>query len=127
MVEDWRSGSRQQIGDLRASLLEPQSVPQLMEGTVLSWKLGKNSIGLIVLKEDGFDLCGLRLHPPSPHDGEEGGLPRVLFVSGAAVCLIRRRHPCLFLLLSIIPFKLGSWRGLIYFVLFLTSLSLFRM
>lgn len=65
MVEDWKSGSRQQIGDLRASFLEPQSVPQLMEGTVLSWKLGKNSIGLIVL-EDGFDLCGLRLRSPLP-------------------------------------------------------------
>jgi hypothetical protein len=66
MVEDWKSGSRQQIGDLRASFLEPQSVPQLTEGTVVSWKLGKNSIGLIVLKEDEFDLCGLRLRSPLP-------------------------------------------------------------
>lgn len=54
---------------------------------------GKN-IGLTVLQEDGFDLCGLNFVLPSPLDVEDGCLPEVLFVSGAAMCLIRSRPPC---------------------------------
>lgn len=63
----------------------------------------------------------------SPSDAEEGCLPRVLFVSGAALCLIRTRHLCSLLALDHNAFQVGRWGGLISFLLLPTSSSLVRM
>lgn len=62
----------------------------------------------------------------SPSDAEEGCLPRVLFVSGAALCLIRTRHLCSLLALDHNASQVGRWGGLISFLL-PTSSSLVRM
>ena len=47
------------------------------------------------------------VRPPHLHV-EEGRLPRVVFVSGAAVGLIRRRHPCPLLASEDNPFQVGQ-------------------
>lgn len=62
-----------------------------------------------------------------PSHAEEECLPRVLFVSGAALCLIKTRHLCSLLALDHNAFQVGRGGGLISFLLLPSSSSLARM
>lgn len=90
-MRDLSSGPPQLVGDLWTSFLELVSIS--VHGRNCSCLAIRGS-EMIVLKENGFDFGGSRLSPTSPLDVEEECRPKVLFVSGAAMRLIRRRHPC---------------------------------
>lgn len=76
----------------------------------------------MVLGEGGWPLQMKMLPPPRPSVAEEGCLPALLFVSGAALSLIRRRILAPFLPLTTVPFKWGRPGGCVYPVLFLAAL-----
>lgn len=104
IVRDLRSGPPQPVGDLWASFLEPVCIS--VRGRDCSrLEIWANDTGLIILKEDGFDLGGSRPCPPLPPPlVEEECRARALFGSGAAMCPIRTRHPCPFLAADHHPF-----------------------
>lgn len=73
----------------------PHSVAQATAGVLVPrnffQKFGGRS-ACSVLRVAALSLCVRTACPPS--DEEEGCLPNVLFVSGAALCPIRTRHLC---------------------------------